>query len=48
MRVAHLLSLVSLPWSTSSKKEGGPIGQPRRENPVLTITASQQFIIASW
>ena len=39
MRVAHLvqqhqrlLELGTLPWSTSSQ-EGGPIGQPRRENP---------------
>ena len=29
----HSLSLETLPWSTSSQKEGGPIGQPRRENP---------------
>ena len=27
------LSLETLPWSTPSQKEGGPIGQPRRENP---------------
>ena len=37
MRVAHLVQqhqrLLELPWSTSSQKEGGPIGQPRRENP---------------
>ena len=38
MRVANLVQqhqrlLETLPWSTSSQKEGGPIGQQRRENP---------------
>ena len=38
MKVAHLVQqhqrlLETLPWSTSSQKEGGPIGQQRRENP---------------
>ena len=37
MRVAHLVQqpqrLLELGKPTSSKKEGGPIGQPRRENP---------------